>query len=1114
MKKLAACIVTAAMLVSAIPAGVLPVRAEQAVGNELSGEDVKSDYIYDTDGFQPVGDLEETEAIYISGDDEIIEPEVKTAGKLYYSGRDSFWAECASTNGRSALPKEAQKTFYDQIDEAAIAFMESTTDVQASKLTSSDTMYYPVQKIVEGGDKSLSSTELLQAYKAYDYDHPAYYWIDNRMVFSDDYLYLITDDDYALASVRTPINEAIIAGVNAYKAKADYAEDTLDKIAIIHDAIIEEINYAYRTVEGGRIAETAKWAHSVHGVFSSHKSAVCEGYSDTFAMMMNYMGIPNYYVVGNAIDEKGNSGGHAWNMVSADGSKYMYMDLTWDDLTEKGLYDMYFGMPASDFVKRHVAYTSSGSNWLYALPTNVGDSFADTYYAQAGYYFDGTDADTAAKRMRTKAQRFGNTFSFLVMSSKHISDILKKWGESGSYSYYNVSYKGTDYYIYVKTFTDKTDITGATVTLPESSYECAGSAVTPEPVVTCNGIRLIKGLNYTTSYTGNTSAGTGTVTVTGTGNYTGSSSAQFTVTEAQSTEKSVEDILVKLAKYTFEYTGAVIKPQVTVKDGDEVLEEGVHYTVTLEDSVNAGDYQAVVTGKGAYTGSVSLAYSITPQSISAQWVHVTSESYTYDGTEKKPSVTVNNGSKDLAAGTDYTVTYQDNIAAGSNTAKVIVEGTGNYTAKVTKSFTIDKASLADAQMTLSQTSYEYDGTAKTPAAVLTMGSRTLVAGTDYTLSYNDNTEATESATVTATGKGNYNGTKTVTFSIVDIHEHELVLRKEVKATCTEDGKKAYYECEGCGKLFEDAEGSKEVTEESLIIKAEGHSLLHIEAEPATYDMDGHIEYWVCEKCLKFFADPEGKAEITLEETVVKKHERKNISLCSVSGLGTKAWTGSAVKPAITVKFDGETLKAGTDYKAEYKNNVNAGKAEVIITGMGDYEGAVTNSFIIKKPVLKYRAYVQKKGWMTPWTTAKITAKTNEKTFAGTTDNLRMETIQMQLSGIGGSVKYRAYVEKMGWTQWATTADKSTYAGTKGMARRVEMIQLQASGQVANLYDMYYRTYCEKFGWLGWAENKAKSGSAGYARKLEAFQVQFVPKGTSFDKGRNKAFYDKTKDGDQ
>ena len=148
-----------------------------------------------------------------------------------------------------------------------------------------------------------------------------------------------------------------------------------------------------------------------------------------------------------------------------------------------------------------------------------------------------------------------------------------------------------------------------------------------------------------------------------------------------------------------------------------------------------------------------------------------------------------------------------------------------------------------------------------------------------------------------------------------------------------------------------------------------------------------------------------------------------------------------------------------------------------------------------------------------WSTAKVSG-TSASNMAGTTDNLRMETIQMQLSGVSGQIKYRAYVEKMGWTQWATTADTTTYAGTKGLSRRVEMIQLQASGQVATLYDMYYRVYVEKLGWLGWVKSGEKAGTAGYALKLEAFQVNFVRKGEKFTvkSNTNKGFYDKTKDG--
>ena len=226
-----------------------------------------------------------------------------------------------------------------------------------------------------------------------------------------------------------------------------------------------------------------------------------------------------------------------------------------------------------------------------------------------------------------------------------------------------------------------------------------------------------------------------------------------------------------------------------------------------------------------------------------------------------------------------------------------------------------------------------------------------------------------------------------------------------------------------------------------------------------------------------------------------------------------AYTGKEIKPAVTVKYGKTVLTEGKDYTVTYSDNVKAGaNSMVTVTGARKYAGTVLAGFLIRKVSLRYRAYVQKKNWM-PWSVASVSG-TKASTMAGTTDNLRMETIQMQLSGVQGAVKYRAYVEKMGWTQWATTADTTTYAGTKGLSRRVEMIQLKSTGEVATLYDMYYRTYCEKFGWLGWVKSGEKSGSAGYARKLEAFQINFVRKGETFSvkSDTTKGFYDVAKDG--
>lgn len=64
-------------------------------------------------------------------------------------------------------------------------------------------------------------------------------------------------------------------------------------------------------------------------------------------------------------------------------------------------------------------------------------------------------------------------------------------------------------------------------------------------------------------------------------------------------------------------------------------------------------------------------------------------SYTSDGTEKCPDVTVTYGDKTLAAGTDFTVSYKDNVKEG--TATVTITGSGNYTGIINTTFTITAA---------------------------------------------------------------------------------------------------------------------------------------------------------------------------------------------------------------------------------------------------------------------------------------------------------------------------------------------------------------------------------------------------------------------------------------
>ncbi len=143
-------------------------------------------------------------------------------------------------------------------------------------------------------------------------------------------------------------------------------------------------------------------------------------------------------------------------------------------------------------------------------------------------------------------------------------------------------------------------------------------------------------------------------------------------------------------------------------------------------------------------------------------VVLSSISYTYSGTENKPEVTVTLDGQELTQDTDYTAAYADNINAG--TAAVIITGTGEYSGTVVKNYTIEPKEITPV-VTLAETSYTYDGTAKKPAATVKDGAVTLTKNVDYTVSYPSGRINAGKYTVTVKLKGNYAGTGTASFTI-------------------------------------------------------------------------------------------------------------------------------------------------------------------------------------------------------------------------------------------------------------------------------------------------------------------------------------------------------------
>ena len=246
---------------------------------------------------------------------------------------------------------------------------------------------------------------------------------------------------------------------------------------------------------------------------------------------------------------------------------------------------------------------------------------------------------------------------------------------------------------------------------------------------------------------------------------------------------------------------------------------------------------------------------------------------------------------------------------------------------------LSRISISKASVTLSTSTYAYDGKAKKPGVTVKLNGKTLKNGTDYTASYSNNTKV-GTAKVTITGKGNYTGSVSKTYSIKN------------------DFKKA-----------------------------------------------------------------------------------------TVSGISTKAFTGKNITQTITVKYNGKTLKKGTDYTVSYSNNKNIGTATVKIAGKGSYTGTITKTFKInpaKQEIQKLTA--KSKAFFVDWaqkgsaTGYEIQYATNSKfTSAKKVTITNKKTDKTTVSKLSGKKKY--YVRVRSYTTVKGTKYYGAWSASKSVTTK-------------------------------------------------------------------------------
>ena len=303
----------------------------------------------------------------------------------------------------------------------------------------------------------------------------------------------------------------------------------------------------------------------------------------------------------------------------------------------------------------------------------------------------------------------------------------------------------------------------------------------------------------------------------------------------------------------------------------------------------------------------------------------------------------------------------------------------------------------------------YTGKAVVPEVHVYVAAKRLTEGKDYTIAYSNNVKAYEAGneayaavtkipTVQITGKGSYEGTFTKTFNIkaVDLATDSRINAANITVRETNKVQKIVPTI-----TFN---GTKLKNKVDFVVE-------YPDTTEGAYKADGTYNIVVTGKAGSNFA---GTKNITLR--IIDKNDKSVVFMdkTSVKGHKNVAYTGEAIKFALTVKCGKTTLAEGTDYSVEYINNVEIGTASIVLTGMGKYVGTKTVTFNITKPSIKANNFevtgietkVQYMGQAITFSGLKLTNKTTGQTLKQNVDytvtyknNFKAGTAAVVLKGI-------------------------------------------------------------------------------------------------------------------
>ena len=387
-------------------------------------------------------------------------------------------------------------------------------------------------------------------------------------------------------------------------------------------------------------------------------------------------------------------------------------------------------------------------------------------------------------------------------------------------------------------------------------------------------------------------------------------------------------------------TGKTTTKTMTVDSNGKTISKAVSHSFGLSDC------QPVVCSDGMVkwyvtNNSKPTLYKLSPYALDDYHEH----SYTKTVLSNATCTTAGTVKYTCSCGDFYTETIPATGHKSSGwivdkTASIGVKGSKHKECTVCKKVletaeipALSRISISKASVTLSTSTYAYDGKAKKPGVTVKLNGKTLKNGTDYTVSYSNNTKV-GTATVKIMGKGNYTGSVSKTYSI-----------------------------------------------------------------------------------------------------------KNNFKKATISGISNKSYTGKNITQSITVKYNGKTLKNGTDYTVSCSNNKSIGTDTVKIAGKGSYTGTITKTFKInpaKQEIQKLTA--KSKAFFVDWaqkgsaTGYEIQYATNSKfTSAKKVTITNNKTDTKTISKLSGKKKY--YVRVRSYTTVKGTKYYGAWSASKSVTTK-------------------------------------------------------------------------------